>query len=333
MNEKFDATSVFDALREQDNIENTLTKRLSETNDLLKRYPRFRHRTSSTSSTEIEDENSVITESTNQSIHFTPLKKFRNESCKSYKVNKKDVRKGFIILIAHNTFEIYLGSLQYRSWRDEEINNCYEEARLMVEIHKREGLEMSYLELNQSMQSLRLDPVRNSHISYSKRAFSCVDPLQRLNIAKSSFMSSFIGSVEGLPISVLILSPTQNKTDFTMTYVNAKFSEVSDISRVLLIGESYLYYFQDVEDKKKLSKIKKSLQNIKKLMRTHITINKGGLKISINLSLKPIFSYHGDFICFVCVLTDLKTIDINPIDKLMSLLPDRLSYNDGFHLD
>jgi hypothetical protein len=81
------------------------------------------------------------------------------------------------------------------------------------------------------------------------------------NVARSAFLSTFLGSIEGLPISVSLASANPKRPGFPLIYVNAVFEETTLYTRKEIIGQNCRFLQCGKAEKESVDKLSIALKS------------------------------------------------------------------------
>jgi PAS domain S-box-containing protein len=236
-----------------------------------------------------------------------------------------------IIILAMDALPRYLQSDIFKGWREMEVQNGYCAVNLIQEIEARSSMK----HLHDSLNSIKLDPTRNHSTAFIQRAFATLDPIEIPRIAKSCYLSTFLGSVEGLPISVSLSSASKDRKGFPLIYVNSVFEEVTGYPRNDIIGRNCRFLQAGKAEADKISALAKALREAKPIKIEITNYRKNGEEFRNLLAMKPIFNYKGEYSFIIGLQFDVSgqssTVSkLQLIDHLVSMLPDRLPKNDEY---
>ena len=243
---------------------------------------------------------------------------------------QKDAQREVMYMIAVEAIPRYLDSKFYKVWRNLETSNNLVGAELVLELELRNSMKA----YSNTLLSGRLDPTKNSSVDYIKRAFAACDPLEIPNIARSAFLSTFLGSIEGLPISVSLSTASPTRPGFPLIYVNAIFEETTLYTRKEIIGQNCKFLQCGKAEPDSVEKLSEALKYAKPVKVEITNFRKNGEPFRNLLAMKPLFDQKGRYAYVIGLQFDVsnETASLSKlqyIDSLMSMLPDNLPYDDS----
>lgn len=246
-----------------------------------------------------------------------------------------------LALTAANVLPKFLTSPQFQEWREAEANKGLSQPLLdMIESQdQKNGVAAHFMEPKgykdkETKEYLKAKSSYQGLSSYTQKAFASLDPLEVKNIAKSRYLSTFLGAVEGLPICVSLATASQSRRGFPLIYVNSIFEETTGYSRTEIIGRNcaFLQQSKDGESESEYFTIKllsEALKDAKPVYATITNYRKNGEKFKNLLAMKPLFDADGVYSYVVGLQFEVSNADgkhrsLATVNDLLSMLPDRL---------
>ena len=246
-------------------------------------------------------------------------------------------QREILLILAMDALPRFLQSSIFKAWREKEVANGFAAVALMKAIDSKKQLNKPHsFSSILSNQSAKLDPDRNEAVCYMQRAFAALDPIELPRIAKSHYLSAFLASVEGLPISVSLASASPKRRGFPLIYVNAIFAEITGYDRREIIGRNCSFLQQGKAEQKSIDMMVEALRDAKPVKVEITNHRKNGEPFGNLLAMKPIFDYKGVYSFVVGLQFDLTSDNstipaLQMIDSLMAMLPDRLPKSDTYN--
>jgi hypothetical protein len=179
-----------------------------------------------------------------------------------------------------------------------------------------------------------LNPSTNVATSFIQKAFASLDPNEVANISKSYFLSTFLGSVEGLPISVSLASAT--RIGFPLLYVNAVFEELTGYSRRFIVGKNCKFLQGELSEIESITAFTEALRDAKPIKREITNYRKNHEMFRNFVYMKPLWNAKGVYSYVLGIQFEVtkspsgSLSNLQMIDHLMSMLPDRLPQTDEY---
>lgn len=165
-----------------------------------------------------------------------------------------------LLILAMDALPRFLLSDIFKAWREKEIENGFAAVALVNSLENKE-LAIDGDSSNTEITTVGIPPTVS--LTPMQRAFSALDPIELPRISKSRYLSTFLASVESLPISVSIASASKERRGFPLIYVNAIFSEITGYDRMDIIGRNCSFLQRGKSERKSIDLMVDALSDAK----------------------------------------------------------------------
>ena len=240
-----------------------------------------------------------------------------------------------LLMLAMDALPRFLQSDIFKEWSERETKNGTAAEELVHTYESRKGLESTkYIPISKKSSPL-ISEVEDETACIMRQAFTALDPLELPRIAKSHYLSTFLASVEGLPISVSLASASLKRRGFPLIYVNAIFAEITGYDRQDIIGRNCSFLQKANSEQASIELMVEALCGAKPIKVEITNYRKNGEPFGNLLAMKPIFNCKGIYSFVVGIQFDLtsshSTVSaLQMVDSLMAMLPDRLPRGDSY---
>mmetsp|Transcript_6814 Transcript_6814/g.7050 ORF Transcript_6814/g.7050 Transcript_6814/m.7050 type:complete len:467 (-) Transcript_6814:248-1648(-) len=239
-----------------------------------------------------------------------------------------------IVLLALSLFPKFIGSQEYRDWREAEkkqvmveggqADSSFTRSLLSPVKNKNKNVEVDIGSKSESQTLAN---------SFASKCVKHLDPLEVDRIFGSgSWLATFVSAAEGLPICVSVADADLCRPNFPLLYVNGVFENTTGYARSDIVGRNCRFLQGDKTERYSVMKISHALQN---RLSTRVSITnyrKDGTTFLNLLAIKPVFDMDGKYCYVVAVQFDGSVsghkhmMMIQLADKLIEIIPDVIPY-------
>ena len=148
---------------------------------------------------------------------------------------------------------------------------------------------------------LNSDPIINSSDECLGFIFSCTDVTKRKQVEKTLQIRNraIEASSNGIVIADVRLP------DAPIIYVNKAFERISGYSITEIIGQSFLFFLDEEENKEEKIKLQNSMSEGNNYSINISLLQKNGKKVWMELNISPVFNFAGNLTHYVGVQSDI----------------------------
>ena len=148
---------------------------------------------------------------------------------------------------------------------------------------------------------LNSDPIMNSSDECLGFIFSCTDVTKRKQVEKTLQIRNraIEASSNGIVIADVRLP------DAPIIYVNKAFERISGYSITEIIGQSFLFFLDEEENKEEKIKLQNSMSEGNNYSINISLLQKNGKKVWMELNISPVFNFAGNLTHYVGVQSDI----------------------------
>eukprot|EP01041_Mallomonas_annulata_P006387 gene6387-12923_t len=242
-----------------------------------------------------------------------------------------------IVMIFLKRYPKFIGSEQYKEWRDREAQEVIAIAPLSTAtsttplrtIEKsRSGSKLaSIVPIDQSTSQ----KTPRSPDSFASRCFQFINPtaVDRL-FGTGSWLTTFVSAAEGLPICVTLADADKSRPGFPLIYVNKVFEFSTGFDREKIRGRNCKFLQSQTSERSSVRLISQSLANMAPVRVVITNTKKDGTQFRNLLALKPVVDLDGNYCYVVGVQFDISspiygrsTVKMMQlVDRLLAMIPD-----------
>lgn len=148
---------------------------------------------------------------------------------------------------------------------------------------------------------LNSDPIMDSSYECLGFIFSCTDVTKRKQVEKTLQIRNraIEASSNGIVIADVRLP------DAPIIYVNKAFERISGYSITEIIGQSFLFFLNEEENKEEKTKLQNSMNEGNNYSINISLLQKNGKKVWMELNISPVFNFAGNLTHYVGVQSDI----------------------------